>query len=125
MLNSLEPHGAAPISHKTKEEERMKILIIVLTVLVSLGLAVSGALAFMCPSLQKAANESIAKAEEAAGKVADATAKGRAMARVEVAKGLVKSSEENHKKAVETKEAKWHYLGETQARAAKAVAEMQ
>ena len=102
----------------------MKILITVLAIAVSLGLAVNGALAFFCPTAQKAANESIAKAEEAAGKITDATAKGRAMARIEVAKGLVKSSEENHKKAVETKEAKWHYLGETQGKAAKAVAEM-
>ncbi len=102
----------------------MKILVTVLAVAVSLGLAVNGALAFSCPGLQKAANESIAKAEEAAGKITDAAAKGRAMANVEVAKGLVKSSEENHKKGVDTREAKWHYLAETQAKAAKAAAEM-
>lgn len=102
----------------------MKIFITVLAVVVSLGLAASDVWAFMCPGLQKAANESIAKAEEAAGKITDAAAKGRAIANVEVAKGLVKMSEENHKRAVDTKEAKWHYLGETQAKAAKAVAEM-
>ena len=102
----------------------MKILITVLAIVVSLGLTAGDVFAFMCPSLQKAANESIAKADEAAGKMADGAAKGRAQANVEVAKALVKSSEENHKKAVETKEAKWHYLGETQAKAAKAVAEM-
>ena len=102
----------------------MKILITVLAVAVSLGLATSDALAFGCPGLQKAANESIAKAEETAGKVTDAAAKGRAMANVDVAKALVKMSEENHKKGVDTKEAKWHYMAETQAKAAKAVAEM-
>ncbi len=102
----------------------MKILITVLAVLVSLGLAVSDALAFSCPGLQKAANESIAKAEAAAAKITDAAAKGRAMASVDVAKGLVKSSEENHKKGVETKEAKPHYQAEAQAKAAKAVADL-
>ena len=102
----------------------MKILITGLAVAVSLGLAVSGALAFTCPVLQKAANESIAKAEQAAGKMADAQAKDRAMAMIEVAKGLEKQSEENHKKAVETKDAKLHYPAEAQAKAAKALADM-
>ncbi len=102
----------------------MKILITVLAILVSLGLAVNGALAFSCPGLQKAANESIAKAEAAATKTADAQAKARAMANVDVAKALVKMSEESHKKGVDTKEAKLHYQAEAQAKAAKALAEL-
>ena len=102
----------------------MKMLITVLAIAVSLGLAAGDVFAFGCPGLQKAANESIAKADEAAGKMSDGAAKGRAQANVEVAKALVKMSEENHKKAVETKEAKWHYVAETPAKAAKAAAEM-
>ncbi len=101
----------------------MKILVTVLAVAVSLGLAVSGALAFTCPVLQKAANESISKAEQAAGKM-DAQAKDRAMAMIEVAKGLEKQSEENHKKAIDTKDAKLHYPAEAQAKAAKALADL-
>ncbi len=102
----------------------MKIFVTVLAVAVSLGLTVSGALAFTCPVLQKAANESIAKAEQTTMKVADAQAKDRAMAMIEVSKGLVKQSEENHKKAVETKDAKLHYAAEAQAKAAKALADL-
>ncbi len=102
----------------------MKTLITALVVAVSLGLVVGNALAFTCPVLQKAANESIAKAEEAAGKMADAQAKGRAMAMVLVAKNLVSLSEQNHKSGVETKEARLHYMAEAQAKAAKALAEM-
>ncbi len=102
----------------------MKILVTVLAVAVSLGLAVSGALAFTCPVLQKAANESIAKAEQATAKMTDAQAKDRAMAMIEVAKGLVKSSEENHRKAIDTKDGKVHYPAEAQAKAAKALADM-
>ena len=102
----------------------MKILITLLAIAVSLGLTAGDVFAFGCPGLQKAANESIAKAEEAAGKMADGAAKGQAQANVEVAKALVKMSEESHKKAVETKEAKSHYVAMTQAKAAKAVAEM-
>lgn len=103
----------------------MKTLIAVLAVSAALvGLAATDALAFTCPVLQKAASGSIAAAEEAAGKMTDAQAKGRAMAMVEVAKGLLKTSEENHKKGVETKEAKLHYLAEAQAKAAKALADM-
>ena len=108
-----------------KEEEFMKSVITVLAVATLLiGLTVGDALAFSCPGLQKAASESITKAEEAAGKVTDAQARGRAMAMVEVAKGLVKGSEENHKKGVETREAKYHFQAEAQAKAAKALAEM-
>ena len=102
----------------------MKMLITVLAIVVSLGLAAGDVFAFGCPGLQKVANESIAKADEAAGKMADGAAKGRAQANVEVAKALVKMSEENHKKAVETREAKLHYQAEAQAKAAKAIAEM-
>ncbi len=102
----------------------MKTLITLLAIAVSLGLAAGDVFAFGCPGLQKAANESITKAEDAGGKITDAAAKGRAMASVDVAKGLVKMSEENHKKAVETREAKLHYQAEAQARAAKALADM-
>ena len=102
----------------------MKILVTVLAVAVFLGLAVTGALAFTCPVLQKAANESIAKAEQVTAKMTDAQAKDRAMAMIEVAKGLEKQSEEGHKKAVETRDGKLHYPAEAQAKAAKALADM-
>lgn len=103
----------------------MKTFIAVLAVsLLVVGLAVTDALAFSCPALQGAANGSIAAAEQAAGMIADAQAKGRAIATVEVAKSLVKASEESHKKAVETKDAKLHFQSEAQAKAAKALAEM-
>lgn len=103
----------------------MKTFVIALAVAVSVaGLAVTDALAFSCPALQQAANGSIAAAEQAAGKIADAQAKGRAIATVEVARSLVKASEESHKKAVETKDAKLHFQSEAQAKAAKVLAEM-
>lgn len=103
----------------------MKTLVVALAVAVSVaGLAVTDALAFSCPALQQAANDSIGAAEQAAGKIADAQAKGRALAMVEVAMSLVKASNESHKKAVETKDAKLHFQSEAQAKAAKSIAEM-
>jgi hypothetical protein len=110
---------------KIKEEKTVKTLIVALAVAVSVtGLAVTDALAFSCPALQKAASDSIARAEESAGKIADAQAKGRVLAMVAVAKDLVKASEESHKKAADTKDAKLHFQSEAQAKAAKALAEM-
>ena len=49
----------------------MKVLTIGLVGLVSAGLAVGNAFAFSCPSLVKAANEAIAKAEPMAMKATD------------------------------------------------------
>lgn len=97
-------------------------------VLVALALAVlvaaGTALAFQCPKLQKAAGESIAKAEAAVVKVADAKAKAAAQAMVSLAKELNAASEASHKKGADTKDANLHYRSEAEAKAAKALADM-
>jgi hypothetical protein len=95
----------------------MRTLVLVVVALVSVGLAAGDALAFSCPTLQKAANESIAKAEPKAAAVSGDREKARAMAMVEEAKELVKESEDAHK-------AGSHARSEAKAKAAKMLAEM-
>src|SRR5207249_11171561 len=50
-------------SHPSRRRHSMKVLTIGLVGLVSAGLGVGNAFAFSCPSLVKAANEAIARAE--------------------------------------------------------------
>jgi predicted nucleic acid-binding protein len=79
--------------------------------------------AFTCPVLIKAAGESIAKAEAAAEKVTDEREKARATTLIAMAKDLVKQAEANHKEAGAKKDAQLHYNAESQAKAAKALAD--
>jgi 3-deoxy-D-manno-octulosonic acid (KDO) 8-phosphate synthase len=95
----------------------MKLATLLLVALVSVGLMAGNALAFSCPSLQKAANESIQKAEANAAKTTGDREKARAIAMVEEAKALEKASEESHKGGQ-------HAKSEAQAKAAKALADM-
>src|SRR2546422_6512088 len=74
----------------------MKVLTIGLVGLVSAGLAVGNAFAFSCPSLVKAANEAIAKAEPMAMKATDDKQKARDMGMIEAAKDLSKQAEASH-----------------------------
>src|SRR2546422_10634194 len=94
----------------------MKVLTIGLVGLVSAGLAVGNAFAFSCPSLVKAANEAIAKAEPMAMKATDEKQKARNMGMIEAAKDLTKQAEASHA-------AGKHGLSEAQAKAAKYLAE--
>ena len=102
----------------------MRRMTVVVAVTLAVLVAAGTALAFTCPKLQKAAGESIAKAEAAVGKVADAKAKAAAQAMVSLAKELNAASEANHKKGADTKEANLHYRAEAEAKAAKALADM-
>jgi hypothetical protein len=102
----------------------MRRLTVVVAVALAVLVAAGTALAFQCPKLQKAAGESIAKAEAAVMKVADAKAKAAAQAMVNVAKELNKASEASHKKAADTKDANLHYRSEAEAKASKALADM-
>jgi hypothetical protein len=89
-----------------------------LTVLTALGLVALGAgdaLAFSCPSLVKAANEAIAKAEPMAA-TGDDRQKARNAGMIEEAKILVKDAEASHGGGK-------HGLAEAQAKAAKWLAE--
>jgi len=95
----------------------MRIAVLVLVALVSIGLVAGQAFAFSCPTLQKAANESITKAEANAAKATGDREKARATAMVEEAKELVKGSEEAHKSGS-------HARSEAKAKAAKALADM-
>jgi type IV secretory pathway VirB6-like protein len=95
----------------------MRTAMLVLVALASVGLVAGDALAFSCPSLQKAANESIQKAEANAGKATGDREKARATAMVDEAKVLEKASEESHKGGQ-------HAKSEAQAKAAKALADM-
>jgi hypothetical protein len=79
------------------------------------------AFAFTCPVLIKGANESISKAEAAAGKITDEREKGRALAMITEAKDLVKGAEADHKEAGAKKDAELHYKAEAKAKAAKAL----
>ena len=94
----------------------MKVLTIGLVGLVSAGLAVGNAFAFSCPSLVKAANEAIAKAEPMAMKATDDRQKARDMGMVDEAKDLAKQAEASHA-------AGKHGLAEAQAKAARWLAE--
>ena len=80
--------------------------------------------AFTCPVLIKGANESISKAEAAAGKITDEREKGRTLAMIAEAKELVKDAEANHKEAGAKKDAELHYKAEAKAKAAKALVDM-
>jgi len=77
--------------------------------------------AFSCPGLIKGTNESIAKAEAAAGKVTDDREKGRAMMMIELAKQWTKEADADHKEAGAKKDAQLHYRAEAKAKAAKAL----
>jgi len=102
----------------------MRIGILLLATLVALSLMTGEAFAFTCPKLIKAANESIAKAESAAGKLTGDREKGRAMAIIDLAKDLAKRAEADHKEAVDKKSAEAHYRGEAKAKAAQALADL-
>ena len=102
----------------------MKTFIVVLSVLVGVSLMATQALAFTCPVLIKAANESIAKAESATAKMTGEREKGRAMAIIELAKSLSKQAAADHKEAVDKKIAEAHYHGEAKAKAAQALADL-
>jgi hypothetical protein len=99
---------------------RYAVVVVALAVLLVAG----PALAFQCPKLQKAAGESIAGAEGAVMKVADAKAKAAAQAMLDLAKDLNRASEASHKKGAETKDANLHYRAEAEAKAAKSLADM-
>lgn len=102
----------------------MKTSILVLATVVSVSLMTAQAFAFSCPTLIKAANESIAKAESAAGKVTEEREKGRALAMITEAKELVKQADADHKEAGAKKNADLHYRAEAKAKAAKALADL-
>jgi hypothetical protein len=102
----------------------MKTFIVVLSVLVGVGLMATQAFAFSCPTLIKAANESIAHAESTAAKITDNREKGRAMGIIDLAKDLNKQAAADHKEAVDKKSAEPHYRAEAKAKAAKALADM-
>ena len=87
----------------------MKTLTMTLAVLISVGLVVGNAFAFSCPTLVKAANEAIAKAEPMAS-TGDDRQKARNAVMIEEAKDLVKRAEASHPAK--------HGLAEAQAKAA-------
>jgi hypothetical protein len=95
----------------------MKTLSLALVALVAAVLVAGPAFAFSCPTLEKAAAESIQKAEANAAKATGDREKARAAAMVEEAKALNKASEESHK-------AGQHAKSEAQAKAAKGLADM-
>jgi hypothetical protein len=95
----------------------MKTATLALVALVSAALVAGPAFAFSCPALQKAAGESIQKAEANAAKVSGEREKARATAMVDEAKALNKASDESHKGGQ-------HAKSEAQAKAAKALADM-
>lgn len=101
----------------------MKGLAIIWTIAIAIALTAGQALAFSCPKLVKAADESIAKAEAAAGKISGDREKGRAMAMIAVAKDLNKQATADHQQAVDKKSAELHYRAEAKAKAAKALAD--
>ena len=88
---------------------------IAVTMAVSVALTGS-ALAFSCPTLVKAANEAIAKAEPMAAKATDERQKARNAGMVDEAKDLVKQADASHA-------AGKHGMAEAQAKAAKWLAE--
>ncbi len=102
----------------------MKASILVLAVLVFAVLMTGRAYAFSCPTLIKAANESIAKAESVAAKVTEEREKGRAAAIIVEAKELVKQADADHKEAGAKKDAELHYRAEAKAKAAKALVDL-
>ena len=87
----------------------MKTLMMTLAVLTSAGLLAGNAFAFSCPTLIKAANEAIAKAEPMAS-TGDDRQKARNAGMIDEAKDLVKQAEASHPGK--------HGLSEAQAKAA-------
>lgn len=85
-------------------------------VLVSVGLFASSALAFSCPTLQKAASEAIAAATPRAAAVSGDREKARAAGMLEEAKALVAASQTDHTSGA-------HARSEAKAKAAKWLAE--
>ncbi len=93
----------------------MKTLTGVLAVLVAVGFVAGTAFAFSCPTLVKAANESIATAEPKAN-TGDDRQKARNAGMIEEAKELVKEAEAAHAGGQ-------HGRSEAKAKAAKYLAE--
>lgn len=89
--------------------------------LIGVGLIAGNAMAFTCPVLIKGANESIAKAEAAAGNITEDREKGRALMMIELAKQWNKEADADHKEAGAKKDAQLHYRAEAKAKAAKAL----
>ncbi|MDP2601722.1 MAG: hypothetical protein Q8S00_03915 [Deltaproteobacteria bacterium] len=102
----------------------MKTSAFVLSTLVSVGLMAGQSFAFTCPVLIKGANESIAKAEVAAGNIKDEREKGRAMMMIELAKQWTKEADADHKEAGAKKDAQLHYRAEAKTKAAKALVDL-
>jgi len=94
-----------------------KTAVVLLAAFVSVGLVAGHAFAFSCPTLVKAANDAIAKAEPGAAKATDDKQKARNAGLIEEAKDLVKGAEAAHA-------AGSHGRSEAKAHAAKALAEM-
>ena len=88
----------------------MKTLTMTLAVLTSAGLVAGNAFAFSCPTLVKAANEAIAKAEPMAS-TGDDRQKARNAGMIDEAKDLVKQAEASHAGGK-------HGVSEAQAKAA-------
>jgi hypothetical protein len=101
----------------------MKTSTLVLATLVLTGLLAGQVFAFSCPGLQKAANESIAKAEAAVANITDEREKGRALTNIAMAKEWVQQSVADHKEAGAKKDAQLHYNAEAKAKAAKTLAD--
>ena len=93
----------------------MKTLTLGLAVVMSMGIVAGNAFAFSCPTLVKAANEAIAKAEPMAA-MGDDRQKARNAGMVDAAKDLAKAGEASHAGGK-------HGLAEAQAKAAKWLAE--
>lgn len=102
----------------------MKKANFVLAVMTSVTLMTGQAFAFSCPALIKSANESITKAEAAAGNITDEREKGRATVMIAEAKEWVKEAAADHKEAGAKKDAQLHYRAEAKAKAAKALADL-
>jgi hypothetical protein len=102
----------------------MKTSTLVIATLVLTGLLAGQVFAFSCPGLQKAANESIAKAEAAVANITDEREKGRALTNIAMAKEWVQQSVADHKEAGAKKDAQLHYNSEAKAKAAKALADL-
>ncbi|HEV8307104.1 MAG TPA: hypothetical protein VGW35_05505 [Methylomirabilota bacterium] len=94
----------------------MKTLTLGLVALLSVALVAGNAFAFSCPTLVKAANEEIAKAEPKAAQGADDRQKARNAGMIEVAKSLSKEAEADHAGGK-------HAQSEAKAKAAKWLAE--
>ena len=95
----------------------MKTLTRTLAALATVGLLTGPAFAFSCPSLVKAGNEAIAKAEATAAKTTDDRQKARNTGLIDEAKELNKGAEAAHASGA-------HGRAEAKAHAAKALAEM-